>query len=94
MDIFSISHAAYQNNKREEAPFGSLLIYQAFLDSLIVFLLAEVALQQTLESTAVAGLVAGHLVHGVRRFATGMLYLIYIFEASSVQVLYFSITSF
>ena len=29
------------------------------------FGLAEVALQQALESLAVAGLVAGHLVHGV-----------------------------
>ena len=61
---------------------------------LLELLLAEVALEQALESLAMAGLVARHLMHGVRRFATGMLYLIYIFEASSVQVLYFSITSF
>ena len=31
----------------------------------IRFLLAEVALQQAFERLAVAGLVAGHLVHGV-----------------------------
>ena len=42
-------------------------------------LLAEVPLEQALESLAVAGLVAGHLMHGVRRFAAEIPYLIYIF---------------
>ena len=46
---------------------------------MILLLLAEVALEQTLKSLSMAGLVAGHLVHGVRRFAAGTPYLIYIF---------------
>ena len=57
-------------------------------------LLGEVALEQAFESLAMSGFIAGHFMDSVRRFATGKLYLIYIFEASSVQVLYFSITSF
>ena len=46
---------------------------------MILLLLAEVALEQAFKSLAVASLVAGHLVHGVRRFAAGIPYLIYIF---------------
>ena len=76
------SHFAKKGQPRPELTFAH------------VGLLAEVALQEAFESLAMARLVAGHFVHGVRRFSTGMLYLIYIFEASSVQVLYFSITSF
>ena len=46
---------------------------------ILMKLLAEVALEQTLKRTAVARLVAGHLVHGVRRFAAGRGYLTNIF---------------
>ena len=45
------------SRKKEEAPEGAPEIIQ--------LLLAEVALEQTLKSLAVARLVAGHLVHGV-----------------------------
>ncbi len=77
--------------KKRTRPFRRVL---SKIQLLLDVLLAEVALEQAFESLAMARLVAGHLMHGVRRFAPGISYLIYIFEASSVQVLYFSITSF
>ena len=45
----------------------------------MLFELTEVTLEQTLKSLAMARLVAGHLVHGVRRFAAGRVHLTNIF---------------
>ena len=56
-----VAHPGGRNAKKEgeDMPSPSRKAY------LIRFQLAEVALQQALESLAMAGLVAGHLVHGV-----------------------------
>ena len=61
------SHFAKKGQPRQELTFAH------------VGLLAEVALQEAFESLAMARLVAGHLMHGIRRFAAGKGYLTNIF---------------